>query len=129
MDTFFSKMVDVVLSYTKYYFSDLNFFNFLSDVSMRRAACPSSSWKDIWWFSNPMPLRSLCLGLVHIWPVQLLNSKVPVAFPCSQSSGSSVRCRMLSTRLRRGWRVEVSHLSKNLILGVTNLSLSVLLFF
>lgn len=80
----------------------------LPDVSTRRAACPSSSWRATWWSSSLTPLRSLCLESAPIWLVLPLSLKAPVASPFSQSSASSAHCLMPSTRLHRGWKVEVS---------------------
>lgn len=78
------------------------------DVSTRRAACPSSSWKDTWWFSSPTPLRSRCLAWGLTWRAPPLSSRAPVASRFSLSCVSSVRCPTLLTRQLRGWKEAVS---------------------
>lgn len=78
---------------------------------MKRAACPSNSWKATWWCSSPMPLRSRCPGSALIWRVLPLSLKVLAASPFSLSCGLSVPCLMLWTQLHRGWKVEVGQAS------------------
>lgn len=78
------------------------------DVSTRRAACPSNSWKDTWWFSSPTPLRSRCPVLGLTWRVPPLSLRAPEASRFSLSCVSSVRCPTLSTQLLRGWKEAVS---------------------
>lgn len=89
---------------------------------MKRAACPLNSWKDTWWFSSLMPLRSRCLGSVPIWHVLPLSLKVLAASPFSLSSGLSVPCLMLWTQLHKGWKVEVGRVSVHPIQTITSTS-------
>lgn len=78
------------------------------DVSTRRAACPSNSWKDTWWFSSPTPLRSRCPAWGLTWHDPPLSSRAPEASRYSPSCASSVPCPTLWTRLHRGWKEAVS---------------------
>lgn len=78
------------------------------DVSTRRAACHSSSWKDTWWFSSPTLLRSRCPAWGLTWHGPPLSSRAPVASRFSLSCASSVPCPTLSIRLHRGWKEAVS---------------------
>lgn len=78
------------------------------DVSTRRAACPSNSWKDTWSFCSPTLLRSRCPAWGLTWHAPPLSLRAPVASPFSLSCASSVPCPTLSTRLHRGWKEAVS---------------------
>jgi hypothetical protein len=83
----------------------------LPGASARRAVCPWSSWRAIWWSCSRTPPRSPCPGWGPTWPARPPSSRAPEASLSSPSSGSCAPCPTQSTPPPRWWRAEVSHLT------------------